>query len=374
MYRVLEVNVDDTGYGGVFSLVKGVIAQKQQGECIDIAAIEKFENQSNIDDLNKYGCKVNYIGFTGNKIFKQFVCFNNLRKLIKKEKYDCVHIHADVANKLLVSGLASKTAGVKKIILHSHAAGVDGNHRKLKVFMHKGCRGLLKAIGTDYVACSDLAAHWMFPGVPEKYITIIKNGVDLDRFRYNEDSRQEVRRELGLKNEKLIGHVGRFAYQKNHEYLIDIFARLCGTRDDVRLLLVGEGELEQNIKDKVNNLGLQDKVIFYGTTDAPQKIFSAIDIFALPSNFEGLPIVGVEAQASGLPVVFSARITREAAILDNVRYIAIDDAHISEWCSSIEEFLTIQRKDTYDDMKRAGFGIQDTRNSFYKLYKKEELI
>ena len=86
MYRVLEVNVDDTGYGGVFSLVKGVIAQKQQGECIDIAAIEKFENQSNIDDLNKYGCKVNYIGFTGNKIFKQFVCFNNLRKLIKKEK------------------------------------------------------------------------------------------------------------------------------------------------------------------------------------------------------------------------------------------------------------------------------------------------
>ena len=194
MYRVLEVNVDDTGYGGVFSLVKGVIAQKQQGECIDIAAIEKFENQSNIDDLNKYGCKVNYIGFTGNKIFKQFVCFNNLRKLIKKEKYDCVHIHADVANKLLVSGLASKTAGVKKIILHSHAAGVDGNHRKLKVFMHKGCRGLLKAIGTDYVACSDLAAHWMFPGVPEKYINIIKNGVDLDRFRYNEDSRQEVDR------------------------------------------------------------------------------------------------------------------------------------------------------------------------------------
>ena len=183
-----------------------------------------------------------------------------------------------------------------------------------------------------------------------------------------------MRRELELKNEKLIGHVGRFAYQKNHEYLIDIFARLCGTRDDVRLLLVGEGELEQNIKDKVNNLGLQDKVIFYGTTDAPQKIFSAIDIFALPSNFEGLPIVGVEAQASGLPVVFSDRITREAAILDNVRYIAIDDAHISEWCSSIEEFLTIQRKDTYDDMKRAGFGIQDTRNSFYKLYKKEELI
>lgn len=374
MYRVLEVNVDDTGYGGVFSLVKGVIAQKKQGECIDIAAIEQFEQRSNIDELNKYGCKVNYIGYTGNKLFKQIACFKNLRKLIKKEQYDCVHIHADVANKLLVSGLASKTAGVKKIILHSHAAGVDGNHRKLKAFMHKKCRGTLKAIGTDYVACSDLAAKWMFPDIPEKDITIIKNGVDLDRFRYNEEYRQEIRCELGLKNEKIIGHVGRFAYQKNHEYLINVFAGICDTRDDIRLLLVGEGGLEQNIKDKVNNLGLQDKVIFYGTTDTPQKIFSAMDIFVLPSNFEGLPIVGVEAQASGLPVIFSNRITRDAAILDNVRYIGIGDVNIPEWCSSIEEFLKVHRKDTYDDMRKAGFGIEDTRNSFYKLYKKEELI
>ena len=229
---------------------------------------------------------------------------------------------------------------------------------------------------TDYCACSVVAGEWKYPkAIVDHKLKVLKNGVDLEKFAFNEETKCEIRKKLAIPEDAFVlGHVGRFSYQKNHEYLIDIFARLCGTRDDVRLLLVGEGELEQNIKDKVNNLGLQDKVIFYGTTDAPQKIFSAIDIFALPSNFEGLPIVGVEAQASGLPVVFSDRITREAAILDNVRYIAIDDAHISEWCSSIEEFLTIQRKDTYDDMKRAGFGIQDTRNSFYKLYKKEELI
>lgn len=368
MYKVLEVNVDDTGYGGVFSLVKGVIARKKDNEFIDIAAIEKFEKENNIKELKKYKSNVYYIGYHGNKILKQFICLKNLIKLIKKNKYECVHIHADVSNKLLVSGIAAKLAGVNKIILHSHAAGVDGNNRKIKLFFHYICRRILKQIGDEYVACSELAAEWMFPNIKRKEIIIIKNGVDLNKFRFNKEDRIRVRNQLGIKNEYIVGHVGRFAYQKNHTYLIDIFAELCKRRNDVKLLLVGEGILEQEIKKKVEILKLRDKVIFYGTTDEIEKIFSSIDVFILPSHFEGLPIVGVEAQASGLPVVFSSMITREAAVLKNVEYIDITEQKVLNWCNVIEQFISLPRLDSYAEMKAAGFSMEDTQKNFYKLY------
>lgn len=370
MYKVLEVNVDDIGYGGVFSLVKRVISRKKANECIDIAAIEEFENQRNIQELSEYGCNVHYIGYAGNKILKQLICFKNLKKLIRRENYECIHIHADVANKLLVSGLAARTAGAKKIVLHSHAAGVDGNHRKIKMFMHKVCRRALKYIGTDFVSCSGLAAKWMFPNISNSSIVIIKNGVDLEKFRHNKAVRTAVRNELGIKDEYIVGHVGRFAYQKNHAYLIDVFSKLCQTNDNVKLLLVGEGVLKDEIGNKVKSLGLEEKVIFYGITHTVEKLFCAMDIFVLPSNFEGLPIVGVEAQASGLPVIFSDAITSEAGIVQNVRFLPIDGQSICKWCDCINDYLKADRVDTYDVMKSAGFSIEDTIKSFYELYRK----
>ena len=222
MNRILEINVDDLHSGGVFSLVKNVIINKSDSLQIDIAAIEKFQDKKNIDELSAYGTNVYYVGYEGSKWKKQFVCYSNLKKLLKKQSYNCVHIHADVANKLLVSGLAAKSVGVKKIILHSHAAGVDGKHRKLKKIFHKLCRRMLKHIGNEYVACSNLAATWMFPNIPPNKIVTINNGVDLDKFRYNITKRRQMRVELGIDSEILLGHVGRFAYQKNHEYLIEI--------------------------------------------------------------------------------------------------------------------------------------------------------
>lgn len=167
--KVLEVNVDDLHSGGVYSLVKNVIVDKNADIKIDIGAIERFVNIENIKTLNNYNCDVYYVGYEGCKWKKQFVCFNNLRKLLKRNNYDCVHIHADVSNKLLVSALAAKSVGVKKIILHSHAAGVDGNHRLAKRNIHFICRRLLIHIGTDFVACSGVAAAWMFPNIASSY-------------------------------------------------------------------------------------------------------------------------------------------------------------------------------------------------------------
>ena len=158
MKRVLEVNVDDLHTGGVYSLVKNVIENNREQITIDIASYEKFEEKKHIEELKNNGTTVHYVGYKGNKLLKQFYCYRNLKRLIEKEQYTCIHIHADVANKILISAWAAKKAGAEKIILHSHAAGVDGDHRKIKSIVHKLSSYFLKNVGTDFVACSDLAA------------------------------------------------------------------------------------------------------------------------------------------------------------------------------------------------------------------------
>lgn len=224
--KILEANVDDIGLGGVYGLVRNIILNKNSDDIIDIAAYEPFENPSNVKELAEHGTTVHFIGYKGNKLVKQLRIFGNMRHLVRGGGYDCVHIHSDIANKMLVLGLAAKCGGVKRIVLHSHASDVDGGHRILKRIFHVACRILLPYIATDYMSCSDLATKWMFPSIPSSDVRVLNNGVDLQKFVFNEEIRKRVRSELGLDDKYIIGHVGRFAYQKNHDFLLRMFAVL----------------------------------------------------------------------------------------------------------------------------------------------------
>ena len=368
--KVLEVNVDDIGMGGVFSLVRNVIRHNQRKINIDIATLEPYENYSNIEELERYGCKVHYVGYNNSKIVKQFFCFSRLKRIVKDNEYTCVHIHADVANKLLVSGLACKCAGVKKILLHSHASGVDGNHRIAKRIFHYTCRKFLKYVGTDFLTCSDLAAEWMYPNINVDSIIHVNNGIDLLKFRFNEETRDEIRKELGLEGKYVIGHVGRFAYQKNHEYLIKVFKQVKTTETNATLLLIGDGVLKNEIEAQIANWKLADDVIFYGVSNHVEKLFQCMDVFVLPSHFEGLPIVGVEAQAAGLPVLFSDKITKTAKVIDDVEFLPIDEKDILEWSRSIKKYKDKKRCDTYQQLKERGFDTSDTVLLLSQLYNK----
>lgn len=370
--KILEVNVDDLNMGGVYGLVKNVIINNENRNIqIDIASIEHFANRANIDMFNSIGTHVFYVGYEGNKLLKQIKCFLNLRKLIKKGNYEYIHIHADVANKLFTSGLAAKSVGVKKVILHSHAAGVDGEHRKLKKCLHILCRRFLKYIATDYVACSDVAGQWMFPNVDSKKVYLINNGVDLEKFRFNELTRNRIRKDLKLEDEILIGHVGRFCFQKNHDYFLNILEILKKKKIPSKLLLIGEGPDEHMFKEKLKQYQLENEVIFWGVSNKVQELFMAMDVFVLPSHFEGLPIVGVEAQATGLPVIFSNKITTSAKLTDNVSFLGIEAKDAAKWVDTIVCYKNkaINRKQAYFLLKEKNFSIQDTVNRFLKLYK-----
>lgn len=366
--KVLEVNVDDIGMGGVFSLVKNVIRHNQGNIHIDIATLEPFEKHSNIEELEGYGCKVHYVGYKKSKIIKQLVCLIKLKRVVEDYGYTCVHIHADVANKLFVSGLACKLAGVKKILLHSHASSVDGSHRTAKKIFHYTCRRFLRHIGTEFLTCSDLAAKWMYPNIDADYIIHVNNGIDLLKFRYNETTRDRIRKELGLEGKYVIGHVGRFAYQKNHKYLIRVFKQVKKTEENAVLLLIGDGVLKDEIKAQIADWRLTDDVIFYGVSNHVEELFQCMDIFVLPSHFEGLPIVGVEAQASGLPVLFSDKISKTAQVIDDVRFLPIEGDDVSKWVNLIKDYKDKKRYDTYQKLKDSGFDASDTVMQLSQLY------
>ena len=368
MKKILEVNVDDMGFGGVYSLVRNVILAKPAGTTLDIACIEPFEQQKNIDELAEHGCTVHYVGYAGNKIKKQIVILRNLKQLIRKGGYEAVHIHGDVAYKLLVYSVAARLAGVKTILLHSHASGTDGNHRGLKRKLHMASRRFLKWTGTGYVSCSDLAADWMFPNVKTGKITIIHNGVDLDKFRFDPVKRAAVRSEWGLEDAFVLGHVGRFEYQKNHTYLIDIFAAVRDRVPDARLFLVGEGSLQDEMRKKVEDLGLSDRVIFAGLSREVEKLLSGFDVFVLPSHFEGLPIVGVEAQAAGLPVLFADTITKEARLTDDAWFLPIGEGDVPQWADKLAALNGAERGDPYERLKAQHFSLDDTIQEFLDLY------
>ncbi len=229
-------------------------------------------------------------------------------------------------------------------------------------------RRFLKWTGTGYVSCSDLAADWMFPNVKAKKITIIHNGVDLDKFRFDPEKRAAMRKEWGLEDAFVLGHVGRFEYQKNHTYLVDIFAAVKDRVPSAKLFLVGEGSLLDETRTKVEDLGLSDDVIFAGLSREVEKLLSGFDVFVLPSHFEGLPIVGVEAQAAGLPVLFADTITKEARLTDASWFLPIGETDMPQWADKLAALNGAERGDPYERLKEQHFSLDDTIREFLDLY------
>ena len=374
--RVLEINVDDVGLGGVYALVSSVIRHKPRGLDIDIACIAEFENPGNIEALGRFGTRVHFIGTRGGKLSRPRAYYANTLRLLREGGYDCVHIHGDVAYLLLIFARAARRAGVPKIILHSHAAGIDGGSRRLKAVLHRFARGFLPGLATDFAACSDRAAQWMYPGLKPERVRMINNGIEVDRFAFDADTRARVRQTLKLGDALVVGHVGRFAYQKNHDFLLDAFAALRAQVDNARLLLVGEGVLLDAVRGKCRRLGLEKDVIFYGASRDVAGLMQAMDVFMLPSWFEGLPVVGVEAQAAGLPVLFSDRVTRQAGLTENTWFLPIDADSAGLWAGRAISAaqLRIDRNAACGQVRDAGFAIQDTVRGFLELYGIREAV
>jgi glycosyltransferase EpsF len=283
-------------------------------------------------------------------------------KFFKRGHYDVVHSHLDWYMNSYVCFLAM-LAGVKKRIAHHHQAysissdchlghNSSGCHLGLRAGISGSpfrslTRNLLcsifripcKLFATHWLACGEAAAinGWGMGAVQKGKVTILPNAIDPERFKFCESARQEIRARYGIREgDFVIGHVGRFYLQKNHEFLIDVFSEVNKQKTDAKLLLLGDGPLHGKIQQKVNNLGLANSVIFAGLQKDPEPFYSAMDIFCFPSLWEGLGIVLLEAQYNGLPCVVSEAIPKEAVISKFLN--RLNDFDSKKWSSSIISF------------------------------------
>lgn len=298
---------------------------------------------------------------------KVFEYQKELIKIFKENNYKIVHSHI---NTLSIFPLrAAKKAGVPVRIAHSHSTTNKKEWKKntLKQIL----KPFSKIYATNYMCCSELAGRWLFGNkeYDKGNVYLLNNAIDLDKFKYAEKVRKNKRKELNISDDTIvIGHIGRFVEQKNHRFLIDIFDELHKQNNDSLLLLVGQGPLMEEIKEKVKNLGLKDSVKFLGQRNDINELYNAMDAFCLPSLYEGLPVVGVEAQASGLLCIFSNNMTKETKILESTVFMNLSNLS-NEWANRILKLLKKHKKhNTKKDFSKYGFNIVEEVNKLEKYY------
>lgn len=298
-----------------------------------------------------------------------------LKEIFIKNEYKIVHSHL---NTLSIFPLyAAKISNVPLRIAHSHSTS---NKKEWKKNILKNIlKPFSKINATHYFCCSELAGRWLFGDktYDDDKVKLINNAIDIDKFIYNEEIRDKIRKEIKVENKLVIGHVGRFVEQKNHTGLIDIFNEIYKINPDSILLLAGDGPLLGDIRNKVNSLNLTDAVKFLGVRKDINNIMQGIDVFLLPSLYEGLPVVGVEAQAAGCLCILSSNMTKETKVIETTKFLHISDEP-KEWAKHIlEEYKNFKRKDTKQEIINSNFEIKSEakklQNDYLELYREVSL-
>jgi glycosyltransferase involved in cell wall biosynthesis len=301
------------------------------------------------DEITRLGGTMFMAPYYKSHLFKYLFYLN---KVIREEYFDIIHCHEFVLSVFALVIARKKRIRVR--IIHSHNNSINSTIKRCIVFFS---HFLFKLFATDFFSCSNEAGKFLFGNNCK--ITTINNAVDIDNFTFKNFNREDIRSELKIPEYfHVIGHVGRFSEQKNHLFILKVFTDILLREKHCILLLVGLGEKYQEIKNLAVTLNISDKVIFYGLTGNTAELYSAMDIFIFPSLFEGLPIVGIEAQCAGLPVVASTNIPRQMQVTDLVTWLDLSDGS-DKWADEVIRILSQEngRKDMSNIITDAGYNI-----------------
>lgn len=361
--RVLEV-IGSLNRGGAETLLVNIFENinKDNSE-FDFLVYEnkEFDYSKKIKELGG-----NIIYIESPTSIGMFNFINKLRKLIEKNKYDIVHAHT-----LFNCGpvmLSAFLAGVKKRLSHSHNTKILDEKISIKkriyFFISKI---LINIFSSKCLACGKSAGNFLF--YKFRRFTIIKNGINLDKYKYNEKINKKLRIKYNIsENSIIIGNIGRLNHQKNQNFLIDIFYEFHKNNKNSYLFIVGEGELRRELTNKVNNLKLKNNVIFTGNVSNANEYYSMFNLFLFPSIFEGLPYTLIEAQENGLPILSSDKVSNEVNITKKIEFLSLNKS-AKKWADECVKLLKNQRKNNDKYIIENGYSIKNTTNLIEDIYK-----
>lgn len=346
--KILIINTVPTGKNGITNVIFNYLsAMEREQDVIDYVSLN---NPSEVyrKDIEKQGGKLYVLPRSSKSICKYW---NGLRKLIKKNQYDVVHIHGN-SHTVTLELSAAKAAGCAVRIVHAH------NTMCKHKLLHTMLTPLFNVLYTHGLACGIAAGRFMFE---ERLFTVMNNGIDTDKFAFDVHVRDSIRAMLNWEKNLIIGHVGAFTEVKNQSFIIEVFSVLYNLNPNYKLILIGDGPLKTVVEQKITMLGLEEAVCLTGNIDNVNEYLNAIDVIIMPSLFEGLPLTLVEQQANGLRCFVSDVITKEADKTDNLTFIPLSDT-ADFWAQTI-----INDNDDCTRDKRSRCAIQNIRNKGYDI-------
>jgi len=359
MIRVLHI-VGSLEAGGLETLIMNIYRKIDTSKVQFDFVVHRNKIGMYEQEITDRGGKVYHIPFLDDKNYPKYK--KALTKVIKDGGYRIVHGHHSSLGSLYLK--ISKKAGVPVRISHSHIASFSKTPKGyVKYFVTRG----FGRNANVHFACSQWAGEYMYGKKGD--FRIINNGIDTEKFRFDPEFRKEKRTELGINDDYVICHVGRFHDQKNHTFIIDVFKELCELYPAAKLMLIGIGPLEDQIKSKVKDLGLSDKVMFMGQISDVHRMLSAADAFLFPSLYEGLPLTLIEAQAAGLPVICSDTITDECHLTGEYDVLSLDTS-AQVWAQTVlkAKESDIPREQRYLLIKEKGYDSSDVADGLIEFY------
>ena len=358
MTKVLMIGMTE-GIGGVETFICNIKKHISKDIKMDFLVHQDINKQYKSDILSN-DSKIYKVSGIKDGIFKYL---KDIFRFYKENKYDVVHINECDA-KMFIYGLPLLFDKKTKVIVHSHSTSAKNAvvHKILKFFQNK--RADVKW------ACSDKAYDYMFGKKLNR--TIIHNGIDLNIFKYDKSVEKKKRKEFGLKDEMIFCSVARFTKEKNHQKIVQIFDEYHKLNSNSKLLLIGTGPFQENIKKLVEELNLQKEVLFLNSRTDVNEILSMSDVFLLPSLFEGFPFVSLEGQACSVFIFASNNVSKEIAVTDLVHFISLDESS-KEWANQIEKIVknkaNREDKKYHEKIKSAGYDIEQVCDIIEKEYK-----
>lgn len=365
MIRVLNI-VRGMNRGGLETTLMNILRNIDRSKVQFDFLVNTQEKCDYDDEIRALGGKIYYIPprREGIKKYKREL----VRFFSNHKEYKIVHQHVSSLSDIEALK-AAKQVGVPIRIVHSRNSQHSGS--VIHKYLHFWNQRKISKVATDFFACSELAARWLFGDklYRENNHIIINNGIETERFVFSKEKRNLIRRDLGVGNKVLIGNVGRLHKQKNHTFILDVFKTLNTSIPETMLILVGDGVLRNSLENKAKELGIQESVIFTGVRKDIPDLLQAMDIFFMPSLYEGLPGTVIEAQGAGLPCLISDSITKEVKITDLVVSASLDES-IEKWKEHLINIINqkIERRNTSLELVEAGFDMEAITMQLQSFY------